>query len=227
MFYDASSFNQDISAWCVTNIASEPDDFSTDSPLSESNTPVWGTCPSTPITDANFQTAINTCLTTNPEDGMCSDSEYGAMPDWDVSQVTDMAGAFLNLTDFNTDISSWDVSNVTNMSFMFQGSSFNQPLNDWDVSSVTNMSYMFVFASSFDQPIGSWNVSSVTNMERMFFIASSFNQDISSWDVSSVTNMDYMFYDAVLFNKNLWNWQLNSGDVSVIICLVVQRLLWR
>ena len=45
----------------------------------------------TPITDANFQTAINTCLTTNPEDGMCSDSEYGAMPDWDVSQVTDMS----------------------------------------------------------------------------------------------------------------------------------------
>ena len=44
--------------------------FSTDSPLTESNKPVWGTCPNTPITDANFQTAINTCLTTNPEDGM-------------------------------------------------------------------------------------------------------------------------------------------------------------
>ena len=24
MFYDASAFNQDISAWCVTNITSEP-----------------------------------------------------------------------------------------------------------------------------------------------------------------------------------------------------------
>ena len=29
------------------------------------------------LTNANFQTAINTCLATNPEDGMCSDSEYG------------------------------------------------------------------------------------------------------------------------------------------------------
>ena len=48
----------------------------------------------TPITDANFQTAINTCLATNPVDGMCSDSEYGAMPDWDVSQVTNMSNAF-------------------------------------------------------------------------------------------------------------------------------------
>ena len=28
----------------------------------------------TPITDANFETAINTCLSTNPVDGMCSDS---------------------------------------------------------------------------------------------------------------------------------------------------------
>ena len=28
----------------------------------------------TPITEDNFQTAINTCLTTNPVDGLCSDS---------------------------------------------------------------------------------------------------------------------------------------------------------
>jgi len=48
----------------------------------------------TPITDANIQTAINNCLTTNPVDGMCSESEYGAMPDWDVSNVTNMSNAF-------------------------------------------------------------------------------------------------------------------------------------
>ena len=76
-------FNQDISNWCVTNIGSEPACILAPigSPLTESNTPVWGTCPNTPITDANLQTAINTCLATNPEDGLCSDSEYGAMPD--------------------------------------------------------------------------------------------------------------------------------------------------
>ena len=46
----------------------------------------------TTITDSNFHSAITTCLSTNPVDGLCSSSEYGAMPDWDVSLVTDMSG---------------------------------------------------------------------------------------------------------------------------------------
>ena len=45
MFKDASSFNQDLSGWCVTNISSEPTDFATNSALTNSNKPVWGTCP--------------------------------------------------------------------------------------------------------------------------------------------------------------------------------------
>ena len=98
----------------------------------------------TPITDANFQDAINVCLSTNPVDGRCSGSEYGAMPDWDVSQVTNMSDAFKDIITFNVDISSWDVSNVTNMFSMFRyASAFNQPIGDWDVSSVANMRLMF------------------------------------------------------------------------------------
>ncbi|MGY8925336.1 MAG: BspA family leucine-rich repeat surface protein [Flavobacteriales bacterium] len=45
MFRKAQSFNQDISGWCVSNFVSEPTEFSLDSPLTESNKPVWGTCP--------------------------------------------------------------------------------------------------------------------------------------------------------------------------------------
>lgn len=45
MFY-SSEFNQDISGWCVERITSEPEGFSSDSPLTEENKPVWGTCPS-------------------------------------------------------------------------------------------------------------------------------------------------------------------------------------
>ena len=59
----ASSFNQDISSWCVTNITSEPDIFSINSPLSESNKPVWGTCPTAGIED---QTQLDISIYPNP-----------------------------------------------------------------------------------------------------------------------------------------------------------------
>ena len=63
MFFRATSFNQDISSWCVTNIVSEPTEFSLDSPLSESNKPVWGTCPTASIED---QTLLNIFIYPNP-----------------------------------------------------------------------------------------------------------------------------------------------------------------
>jgi len=161
----------------------------------------------TPINDANFQQAVNTCLSTNPTDGMCSESVYGAMPSWDVSAVTDMSDAFRNKFDFNGDIKDWNVSNVTNMYRMFQDvSSFNQDIGDWVVSNVQNMSGMFQDATSFNQDIGGWNVSKVTNMSKIFMDAKDFNQDIGNWIVSDVIQMDQMFKNAVSFNQDIGNW---------------------
>jgi len=37
----------------------------------------------------------------SPVDGMCSTTEYGAMPGWDVSNVTDMRRAFYYRRTFN------------------------------------------------------------------------------------------------------------------------------
>jgi len=135
------------------------------------------------FTDANFQQAINACLTTNPEDGLCSDSEYGAMPTWDVSQVTDMSYAFTQIVNFNGNISDWDVSNVTNMFGMFS------------------------LTAAFNQDIGSWDVSNVTNMEVMFYQASAFNQDISSWCVANIDSEPTQFSDNAPLsesNKPVW-----------------------
>ncbi|MFT5217789.1 MAG: hypothetical protein ACI83H_002930 [Glaciecola sp.] len=74
---------------------------------------------------------------------MCSDSEYGAMPDWDVSTVTAMLEAFKDRLDFNRHISNWNVSGVTDMGFMFrQASTFNHNIGSWDVGSVTNIRTM-------------------------------------------------------------------------------------
>ena len=168
----------------------------------------------TPITDANFQDAINTCLSTNPIDGMCSDSEYGAMPDWDVRNVTDMSNAFED-RDFNADISTWDVSSVTNMYLIFYGaSSFNQDIGSWDVSNVTNMDGMFSYASSFNQDISSWDVSKVTDMYALFSGVITFNQNLNNWDVSSVTDMDYMFENTSAFNQDISNWCVSNISSS-------------
>ena len=49
MFFESFNFNQSINLWCVVQITSEPEDFSTDSPLSEEMKPVWGTCPNNQI----------------------------------------------------------------------------------------------------------------------------------------------------------------------------------
>jgi hypothetical protein len=45
MFNNALSFNQDLSGWCVSNVSSLPNDFKSNSPLTNQNTPIWGTCP--------------------------------------------------------------------------------------------------------------------------------------------------------------------------------------
>jgi surface protein len=171
----------------------------------------------TPITDANFKSAIADCLSTHPVTGLCVDSEYGPMPDWDVSSVTDMYEAFKDRTDFNADIKDWDVSNVTTMENMFNfASAFNQPIGEWDVSNVTSMERMFWSNTSinqpnvFNQPIGDWDVSNVTNMNGMFGFATSFNQSIGEWDVSIVTDMYGMFYWATLFNQDIGNWDVSN-----------------
>jgi len=131
---------------------------------------------------------------------------------WDVSNVTDMQYMFLGTKAFNQPLEKWDVSNVTNMYGMFLGTkAFNQPLEKWDVSNVTNMNSMFERAEAFNQPLEKWNVSNVTNMNSMFERAEAFNQPLEKWNVSNVTNMDSMFKQAKAFNQPLEKWSVSSS----------------
>mmetsp|Transcript_9046 Transcript_9046/g.19534 ORF Transcript_9046/g.19534 Transcript_9046/m.19534 type:complete len:195 (+) Transcript_9046:124-708(+) len=57
---------------------------------------------------------------------------YGEIECWDVSEVTDMSGAFAFQEDFNTGLGCWDVSNVRDMSEMFlDATSYSQDMNVW------------------------------------------------------------------------------------------------
>tara|TARA_B110000008_G_scaffold275416_1_gene312824 strand:+ start:669 stop:1133 length:465 start_codon:yes stop_codon:yes gene_type:complete len=94
-------------------------------------------------------------------------NQYGAIGDWNTSEVEDMSILFQNAGNFNEDISGWDTSSVTNMYHMFEFAiAFNSDISQWDTSSVTNMEYMFAnapgaTASAFDQNISSWDVGNV------------------------------------------------------------------
>ncbi|MBC6426038.1 MAG: BspA family leucine-rich repeat surface protein, partial [Ekhidna sp.] len=68
-------------------------------------------------------------------------AEEAGVPD--LSDVTDMFGMFRGTSSFNGDLSKWDVSNVTNMEGMFVQSSFSGDLSEWDVSNVKKMNFMF------------------------------------------------------------------------------------
>jgi surface protein len=168
-----------------------------------------------PITDDNFDTAIEDCLASDSEDGICTNSVYGIMPDWDVSNVTKMNLAFYNKPDFNVDISRWVVSNVTDMTGMFYGGLvFNQDLSNWDVSKVTEMTGMFEITTKFNQDLSTWNVANVEALNAMFRQATAFDQDLSTWDIAKVTNITDMFEDSGLSTDNydalLTAWSLQA-----------------
>jgi hypothetical protein len=76
-----------------------------------------------PLTDANFQEAIDGVLALDPISGQYEFRPYGAINEWDVSQVTTMVNTFKDNSQFNQDLSMWNVANVSN----FTGFSDNTP----------------------------------------------------------------------------------------------------
>ena len=190
MFKGATSFDQDISGWDVSNVEDMTVMFDGANGLSDgakcaihtsfstnSNWPYdWsGLCPGFHFqTKAELQTAVDMWV----DDNAAALSTYGEINTWDVSLITDMSELFLEKSTFNDNISNWDVSNVTDMNNMFRdASNFNQVLSSWDVSSVSNMGGMLGGAYSFNQDISNWDVSNVTNMYQMFN-HNTFNCDI-------------------------------------------------
>ena len=228
MFYSASTFNRYINSWIG------PAAFSPQTSLFYNATAfqVKFTCedavlgpifscsltPLTPIPSESWRAFVAECLAEEPVTGECttwaSQNDYGTMPNWDTSLVTDMSGwsganavGFRERRKFNGDISKWKTSSVTTMAYMFyEAYAFNQPIGGWDTSNVASMRAMFLSASAFNQDIGKWDTSKVTNMRAMFYEVPAFNRDVRRWYTVQVTDMSWMFYHANAFNSDISHW---------------------
>ena len=65
MFDGARDYNQDMTKWCVSQFSSEPSGFSLNNSISNSNKPIWGTCPA-PIVFENGTCKCPCLLYTSP-----------------------------------------------------------------------------------------------------------------------------------------------------------------
>ena len=194
MFYQNSSFNQDIGNWDTSKVIDMHGMFQ------------WAQA---------FNQPLNNWDTSNVTDMryMFRSAHAFNQPlnNWDTSKVTDMRGMFYEAQAFNQPLNNWDTSKVTDMREMFYwAKAFNQPLNNWDTSKVTTMQYMFRWAEAFNQPLNNWDTSKVTDMSWMFASAKAFDQPLNNWDTSKVAGMLGMFDWTQAFNQPLNNRRINQ-----------------
>ena len=105
MFSGATSFNQNISSWNVTNVINMSSMFSSASSFNQ-NIISW-----------------NVSNITNMTSMFSGASSFNQnISSWNVSNVTSMSSMFSGASSFNQNIGSWNVSNVTTMTSMFSGS---------------------------------------------------------------------------------------------------------
>lgn len=210
MFELATSFNQDLSQWCVPNIMSRPFAFDQEATAWTLPRPAWGTCPhggdDNPLPNEIYFTttdgyiidyigAVGDQIISNDsglsiildEEGlfniyMPAGKHKVILNEYRESNYVGLGGkGLVELHNFPA------LSTVTKFNFCPNTSSPNLVKVPTVLpSNLTDISWMFYEATSFNQPLNSWNVSNVTNMNGMFYDATAFNQDLSGWCVSKI-----------------------------------------
>ncbi len=170
MFELASSFNDDISDWDVSNVTDMRAVFYQAGAYNNGGVPLdWGDKTSKVTTMAGMfrdATAFNQDISS-----------------WNTESVIDMLVMFERASNFNQPLNRWNVEKVYNMSGMFSdATNFNQPLNQWNPERVTNMSGMFSYATTFNQNLSDWEFPNLQDMSGCFYGARNFSQNMSSWE---------------------------------------------
>ena len=132
LFYDMSTFNEDINGWNTSSVTSMNRMFDGASSFNGDVT----NFDTSSVTDMSFMF-------------MYASSFNGDVSNFDTSSVIDMDYMFAGATSFNRDVSSFDISSVTNMAGMFNGAtSFNIDLCSWRDSFPYNKAPPRIFYNS-------------------------------------------------------------------------------
>ena len=156
-----------------------------------------------------------------------SNTSFNTLVGWDVSNIQDFGGLFIDCRLMNANIANWDTSSATSLGYMFQGAYvFNQDISEWKTSNNTRLDGMFDNAYAFNQDINTkvvgsgasayiaWDTSNVEQWNGTFKDARAFNQPIDKWEiaqVSSVQGMTFMFGRTSVFNQDLLTKDVTIG----------------
>ena len=196
MFFNASTFNQDIGSWNTELVEYFIGTFSGASNFNQ-DIGNWNTASATSMSGMfNYASSFN--------------QDIGS---WNISLVWNMNDFMEGADAFNQDIGTKyrkaDGTLTNNQSLGIDDGEY--AYTSWDTGTVTSMNYMFNTARAFNnggQPLTSWDVSKVGIVEgggmlAMFAGAHAFNQPIETWNTSNVTRMSSMFEQARVFNQDI------------------------
>jgi len=108
--------------------------------------------------------AVNHYYGTDAQNAAIID-RHGEMSEWDVSQVQNMRGLFINNRNGIPPLAKWDTSSVTDMQSMFENSDFNEDIRHWDVRKVDNFNFMFRGNEDFAVSLTEWEIHASANAE--------------------------------------------------------------
>jgi len=195
MFYNCSSFNQDINYWDTSHLMFA-DTMFCDCKNFNKDLDKWN------IENLGYARSMFTrCINFN-----------GNVSTWKTIYLRDASYMFQGCIKFNCDLSKWTLFNVIDLKSMFEHCDlFDCDLNEVPVDNCENMSFMFSECYNFNSNLANWNINNVTNLFGIFSNCHKFEgKGLETWKSTNVRAMPYAFYKCVEFKSNLSSWDISK-----------------